>query len=169
MGESGRRRACEHFAWHHVIRMYEELWLDQETQRSAMAGTGSSSPRGPWGPAAYPDPERTFAAYPTRWLDTAGLIAPAHGELEMVDGLLAMPLAHHAAGGRVADPALLRAAFALLPCSVEDLDRFWSQSGIDRGVGRATLAWLLKYDLVRISHPTNTSPPEGANLEANPD
>ena len=39
----------------------------------------------------------------------------------------------------------------VLPCSVEDLDRFWSTSGVDRGVGRATLAWMLKYDLVRCS------------------
>ena len=101
------------------------------------------------GPAAYPAPERTFAAYPTRWLDGGDRVVRAPGASDSLDVLLAMPLTHHAPGRRVTDAGLLRAAFALLPCSVEDLDRFWSQSGVDHGVGRATLAWMLKYDLLR--------------------
>ena len=35
------------------------------------------------------------------------------------------------------------------PCSVADLDAFWSGAGIDHGIGRASLAWMIKYDLLR--------------------
>jgi hypothetical protein len=149
MGEAGRRRACERFAWNHVIHLYEELWREQEHERSARAGRPISLPHDREGPAAYPDIERSFAGYPTRWLDSGDRIVPAPGANEWLDMLIALPLAHHAAARRVTDIGLLRAAFALLPCSVEDLDRFWSTSGVDRGVGRATFAWMLKYDLVR--------------------
>ena len=105
------------------------------------------------GPAAYPGPERTFAAYPTRWLADADRVERAPGASDSLDVLLVMPLTHHAPGRRVTDPGLLRAALALVPCSVEDLDGFWSQSGVDRGVGRATIAWMLKYDLLRTDGP----------------
>jgi hypothetical protein len=60
-----------------------------------------------------------------------------------------MPLTHHAVLRRVADPGLLRAAIGQAPCSVDDLDRLWSRSGVAHDIGRATLAWMLKYDLLR--------------------
>ena len=155
MGEAGRRRAREHFAWPSIIRAYEQLWHDLDAERSAQAGAGAgtgaeSSPwRGSSGPAAYPAPERTFAGYPTRLLGPDDRIAPATGAGDVLESLLAMPLTHHAPGRRVADAALLRAALAEAPCSVDDLDRFWSRSGVEPSLGRATLAWLLKYDLLR--------------------
>jgi glycosyltransferase involved in cell wall biosynthesis len=152
MGEAGRRRASERFAWNHVIQLYEDLWREQELERSARAGRPISPPRDRGGPAAYPDIERSFAGYPTRWLDGEDRIVPAPGATQWLDVLITLPLAHHAAARRVTDVGLLRAAFALLPCSIEDLDRFWYTSGVDRGVGRATFAWMLKYDLVRGSH-----------------
>jgi len=153
MGAAGRRRAMEHFAWPRIINLYEQLWNDLEAERSARAraGCGGSPWRGSAGPAAYPAPERTFAGYPTRRLADADRVAPAPGAGDTLDALLAMPLTHHAPGRRVTDPGLVRAALALAPCPIDDFDRFWSQSGIDHGVGRATLAWMLKYDLVRAS------------------
>jgi hypothetical protein len=60
-----------------------------------------------------------------------------------------MPLTHHAPARRVCDVALLRSALAEAPCGVADLDRFWTRAGIEPSVGRATLGWLLKYDLLR--------------------
>ena len=30
-----------------------------------------------------------------------------------------------------------------------DLDDFWSGAGVEDGIGRASLAWMLKYDLLR--------------------
>jgi len=151
MGEAGRRRAVEQFAWPRIIKLYEHLWHDQEAERFALAGSGRSPWRGPAGPAAYPAPERTFAGYPTRRLGDADRVARPPGAGDTLDSLLAMPLTHHAPGRRVTDPGLLRAALALAPCSLDDLDRFWSQAGIDQSVGRATLAWMLKYDLFRAS------------------
>jgi len=161
MGEAGRRRAVEHFSWPHIIKLYEQFWCDQEAERCARAlsDSGRSPWRGPAGPAAYPAPERTFAGYPTRRLSDADRVAPAPGAGDTLDALLAMPLTHHAAGRRVTDPGLVRAALALPPCSVDDFDRFWSRSGIDHRVGRATLAWMLKYDLVRASY--DNRPPGG--------
>ncbi|MFI5259427.1 MAG: glycosyltransferase family 4 protein [Candidatus Limnocylindrales bacterium] len=154
MGDAGRRRAVEHFAWSRIIHLYEQLWRDQEAERSARAraGSGRSPWSGPAGPAAYPAPERSFAGYPTRRLGGADRVEPAPGTGDALDALLAMPLTHHAPGRRVTDPGLLRAALTLAPCSVDDLDRFWSRSGIVRGGGRATLAWMLKYDLLRASY-----------------
>jgi glycosyltransferase involved in cell wall biosynthesis len=154
MGEAGRRRACEHFAWRHVIHSYEQLWRDQEAERSARARAGRATAPAldRAGPAVYPNPERTFAEYPTSRLSGSDALAAAPGASDSLSALLAMPLTHHAAGRRVTDAGLLRVALALLPCMVEDLDRFWSRSGVDHATGRATLAWMLKYDFVRVSH-----------------
>jgi len=153
MGEAGRCRAREHFAWPRIIHAYEQLWRDQEAERSARAGPAAGGRSSRWrdadGPAAYPAPERTFAGYPTRLLDGLDRIVPAPAAGEHLDVLLAMPLTHHAPRRRVPDAGLLRAALAEAPCSVEDLDLFWSRAGIEYGIGRATLAWMLKYDLLQ--------------------
>ncbi len=152
MGEAGRRRACDHFAWRHVIHSYEQLWRDQEAERSARARTvqGAAPALDRAGPAAYPNPERTFAGYPTSRLSASDALALAPLASDSLGTLLAMPLTHHASGRRVTDAGLLSAALALLPCTVEDLDRFWSRSNVDHGTGRATLAWMIKYDIVRV-------------------
>jgi hypothetical protein len=160
MGDAGRRRACELFAWPRIIRLYEELWLSQEAERCQRArlAAGKAGSREPHGPAAYPAPERSFAGYPSHVLRAPDRLAAAPGAASALDTLLAMPLTHHAPARRVPDPALLRDALALAPCSVNDFDRFWSDSGIDRGLGRSTIAWMLKYDLLRRSH---EHPPAG--------
>ena len=62
-----------------------------------------------------------------------------------------MPLTSHIADRRVSDASLLRAALGAAPCSVATLDALWSASGVAFGIGRATLAWMLKYDLLRIT------------------
>ncbi len=151
MGAAGRSRACECFAWPKIIRAFEALWCEQEAERASRSSSaaGSTSWQGASGPAAYPAPEQTFGGYPSRCLDDADRLLPAVGHGDSLDALLEMPLTHHAPTRRVLDPALLRAAVALAPCSVADLDRYWFQSGVERGVGRATLAWMLKYDLLR--------------------
>ena len=151
MGAAGRRRATEQFDWRHIIKSYEQLWRDQESERSAQARSrrGDLQWQGTAGPAAYPAPERTFARYPTRRLCGADRLTAAPGALAALDGLLTMPLTHHAPACRVTDSGVIRAVIDLAPASVDDFDRFWSRSGIEHGVGRATLAWMLKYDLFR--------------------
>jgi hypothetical protein len=150
MGEAGRRRALGRFAWPRVIRAYEDLWGQQEAERSARAGAEPTHWTGRNGPAAYPAPERSFAGYPSRRLDGPDVVEPVEGAGAAFDQLLAMPLTHHAAGRRVGDPAVIRDAMAAAPCTVSDLDRVWSGAGVPFGLGRSTLAWMLKYDLLRI-------------------
>ncbi len=148
MGDAGCRRARERFAWPHIIRAMEQLWREQEQERSERA---ESEPKNAvaWAPAAYPPPERSFAAYPTRRLNGADQVVPAPGSAEALDVLLAMPLTHHAAGRRVEAPSLLRQALQAAPCSIDELDRLWAVAGVEPEIGRSTLAWMLKYDLLR--------------------
>ena len=155
MGEAGRCRAAQHFAWPRIIQAYEHLWADQEAERSARtrAGTDDGGRSSPWtgaaGPAAYPAPEQTFGSYPTIRLKGHDRVVPGPGAGDAVAVLLAMPLTHHASGRRAPDPEMLHAAIAQAPCSVRDLDEFWSGAGVEHGIGRASLAWMLKYDLLR--------------------
>src|SRR5262249_14167252 len=134
MGAAGRLRAREQFAWPRIISAYEQLWRDLDAERRAWASSGSSPHQDPARPAAYPAPQRTFAGYPPHRLRPADRLAPAPGAGDALESLLAMPLTHHAPDRRVADAALLRAAFAAAPCSVDDLDRFWARSGIEPGL-----------------------------------
>jgi glycosyltransferase involved in cell wall biosynthesis len=153
LGAAARRRALDLFAWPRVIAAYEALWHDQEAQRQEYARlrarVGGSDL-----PAHYPPPETSFAGYPTRWLD-----ADRHTELaaspeapSLLEPLLALPLTNHVADRRVADPGLLRRALARAApgCSVAELDAFFRAAGVDHHRSRATLAWMLKYDLIRV-------------------
>ena len=106
MGEAGRCRAAEHFAWPRIIQAYEHLWARPgggaiRPKPSWTDDGGRSSPwRGPAGPAAYPAPERTFAGYPTRRLKGHDRVVPGAGAGDAVD----CPARH------AADPPCLRPA-----------------------------------------------------------
>jgi glycosyltransferase involved in cell wall biosynthesis len=153
LGAAARQRALELFAWPRIIEAYEALWRDQETQRQDFARVhwrkgGSDIP------AHYPPPDRSFAGYPTRWLgadNRALLIATASAPVEL-ERLLDHPLTNHAANRRVVDARLLRLALARaeVACSVAELDAILLAAGIDHHRARATLAWMLKYDLIRV-------------------
>jgi hypothetical protein len=68
-----------------------------------------------------------------------------------------LALTNHARVRRPADSRLLRAAIERVPCTVADLDRFLAESGVEHGVGRATIAWMLKYDLLRVDGADRTA------------
>jgi glycosyltransferase involved in cell wall biosynthesis len=152
MGMAGRERACSEFAWPSIIRAYERVWSEQDAERLARNRACNDDQtkkfRDQMGPAAYPAPERTFAGYPTRQLAPADHLLPGPSAAEMLDLLLDAPLTNHIAGRRVADRALLHAALSRAPCSVADLDALWSSAGVELRVARATLGWMLKYDLL---------------------
>jgi glycosyltransferase involved in cell wall biosynthesis len=145
MGEAGRRRAVERFAWEHVVRAYESLWAEQ--QRELAKG----SPAAPPGPVRYPAPERSFAGYPTAWLDDASTVRAADGATAVLAPLLNMPLTGTAAERRCRDPQavadVLRAAAG--PRSVGELAAALERAGAGPEAARATIAWLLKYGLLR--------------------
>ena len=154
MGAEGRIRAVERFAWPRIIRAYEALWTWQETERVARASARTAFRAPLASPACYPAPERSFAGYPTRWLrDDHRLKASEHSHTAL-DTLLALRLTHHGGDRRSSDPAILRAVLtsASSPRSLTDLDAVLQQAGISRRAGRATIAWMLKYDLLRVSH-----------------
>ena len=67
MGAAGRQRVLDRFAWRHVIRTYEELWHDQEMERSSRYHHRPKSRRPLALPAKYPAPEHSFAGYPTKF------------------------------------------------------------------------------------------------------
>lgn len=143
MGEAGRRRAVERFAWEHVIRAYETLWGEQQRER-----TGRPAPAA--GPVRYPAPEVSFAGYPTAWLGDASTVRAAEGAAGLVAALLNMPLTNIAAERRCENPQvladLLRAAAE--PRSVAELAAVLGRAGQEAEAARATVAWLLKYGLL---------------------
>lgn len=143
MAAAGRLRAVEHFEWSRIVLAYERLWSEQEAERCARPLPA------PAGPEAYPAPERSFRAYPSTWLDGDDLVNPVPGAVEELDRLLAVPLVNHVPGRRVADAEVVRAALAAAPCTIAKLDATWLASGVEFSVGRATLAWMLKYNLLR--------------------
>jgi glycosyltransferase involved in cell wall biosynthesis len=159
MGEAGRRRALERFTWQRVIRQYEALWSEQaalrlEYQRHAEPGVASG------GPALYPEPQRTFHVYPTTLIDAVDRVAADPSGLERLDTFLATPLTHHVGDRRVCDRSILAQilATAASGCSIAELDSVFERAGVEDEMGRATLAWLLKYGLLRAEELTTASP-----------
>jgi hypothetical protein len=144
MGEAGRRLAVERFAWEHVIRAYESLWAEQQRELANRPPTAAP------GPVRYPTPERSFAGYPTAWLDDTSTVRAADGAVALLAPLLNMSLTSLAAGRRCRDPRAVADALraASEPRSVGELAAALERAGASAEAARATLAWLLKYGLL---------------------
>jgi glycosyltransferase involved in cell wall biosynthesis len=153
MGEAGRQRVLERFTWQHVIRAYEELWQSQESERLAYLAQAAAPARTYLGPARYPAPEETFACYPTEVLGDDDAVQAVPGGERVLEMLQALPLTNYAAENRSREPAVLRAilAAAAAPCSLAELDRVFASAGVDAGIARATLGWMLKYGLLQVA------------------
>ncbi len=151
MGDAGRRRAVERFSWQGVIRAYEAMWRAQERERQDSLRLQTQSPRRFAGPVAYPAPEYTFAGYPTCWLDGNAQVMAAPDATERLEELLRTPLTNHVAESRCADLSLLTAVLSQAKncCAMADLESVLESAEVPRQTARATLAWLLKYDLLR--------------------
>jgi glycosyltransferase involved in cell wall biosynthesis len=153
LGAAGRQRAVARFAWAEIIRAYEALWRDQEQERLHYLQQSGARPAAA-GSARYPSPEHAFAGYPTHWLGDGDRLCAAAAAAERLEMLLKMPLVNHVAHTRVTDPALLRAVLAVADGRpLRELEEVLIQAGAERGTGRATLMWLLKYDLLRVMAP----------------
>ncbi len=152
MGEAGRQRVLAQFTWERVIRAYEQLWLSQEAQRREHVTRVAASARTYPGPARYPAPEETFAGYPTEVLGNNDAVQAMPGAERALETILTAPLTSYAPEGRCRDAATLRAvlAAAAAPCPLAELDRVFAGAGVEFGVGRATLGWLLKYGLLQV-------------------
>jgi glycosyltransferase involved in cell wall biosynthesis len=147
MGDAGRRRVLDHFAWRHVIAAYEALWAEQEAERQAhVAPARPSTRRG-----KCPPIERAFASYPTALLDAADVLAAGPDAAGRLGTFLALPLTCYAGATRVQDQAVLQQVLAAAGAGrpLGDLDDVLRRAGASPGQARATLAWLLKYNLLR--------------------
>jgi hypothetical protein len=150
LGAAARIRAVDRFSWSRVIGCYESLWKELDTERRSK----SVVPRDRAAPALYPPIERSFEAYPSRWVgfDDDEVARTQHADRDLQQ-LLAHPLVHHTPESRVsAAPMLLAALDAASPrCSVSSLDALFAAAGFDRPRARSTIAWMLKYDLLRLA------------------
>lgn len=173
MGAAGRDRVLQHFAWPVIVRAYESLWAQQEQERQRFeAGKrltlrrsrrADPLPNGTVGPALYPAPEQSFAGYPTRWLNDNSRLITAPSALARLGPLLHLPLTSHEADSRTTDVSVLRALCetARPGCSLQQLEAQLLDQSLGTARARATLAWMLKYDLLRyapVEEPDSASP-----------
>ncbi|MGE3822326.1 MAG: glycosyltransferase family 4 protein [Isosphaeraceae bacterium] len=152
LGAAGRRRALDHFAWSRVITAYESLWRSQEAERQARnPRVALDGRRGTETPSAYPSPERTFASYPTRRLSNDDHLVAPHEAASRLPSLLDHPLTHYAPSRRIIDETILLSLLATAgtPTPIHALDAHLRRLGVAHSRARATIAWLLKYGLLR--------------------
>jgi hypothetical protein len=153
MGAAGRQRAVERFAWSHVIRGYETLWASQEAERLETLASAGKPSAALLTPACYPPPETSFGGYSTRVLaDSDQVVSVPGGDAEL-DRLLSHPLTNHSAERRADEISTYRAVLyaARAPRRIADLDGLLFHAGVTHQAGRATIAWMLKYGLLRIA------------------
>ncbi len=152
MGAAGRERACQRFAWSHVIRAYESLWRQQATELADHRLREALSTKSWPGPSAYPAPERSFAGYPSRWLGERDVLYTSPEAEQRVEILAATPLTNYEASQRCVDVPFLKLLLSAAANgrTVQELDVELQQRGNSHPQCRATLAWLLKYDLLRV-------------------
>ncbi|MBX9627066.1 MAG: glycosyltransferase family 4 protein [Gemmataceae bacterium] len=149
MGAAARRAAEETFSWAVVIRAYERLWAEQEQTRREVE-RHRERPADGSRTGLYPCPEVAFEGYPTRWLGDDARLTAAPDAAARLELLLTLPLVTHAEWARHTDRALLRRMLAAADGrSLAELEDVLAAAGGGRQRARATLAWMLKYDLLR--------------------
>jgi glycosyltransferase involved in cell wall biosynthesis len=151
MGDRGRARVLTHYTWARIIDQYESIWREQEeVRRDHLAA--SVAPSRIRTPVAFPDIEFAFAAYPTRILEMDAEVIAADHASSALGTLLKLPLTSYLAASRVADELVLSRVLerAATGCRLEELEALLSAAGVEPRRCRATLAWMLKYDLLRM-------------------
>jgi glycosyltransferase involved in cell wall biosynthesis len=151
MGQAGRERAVDHFNWAGVVHAYEALWAEQETERLAWLARHPPGPRSNRAPAPFPPAEYSFASYPKIMLETDDRVTAAPGAADQLKLALATALSSYRPENRCVDPAILASAVdaAGAGCSIGELDAIFAKSGLSMPAGRSTVAWMLKYDILR--------------------
>ena len=150
MGSAARAHVLEAFTWPLIIRQYESVWHEQEAVRREHAGSAVTSTVRT--PVSFPDVEYSFASYPSTLLGSETRVIRAPDAADQLEVLLRLPLTNYLSRTRIADRAVLIAA---LECAAEptelavlEVELGATPSSTERR--RATLAWMLKYDLLRV-------------------
>jgi glycosyltransferase involved in cell wall biosynthesis len=155
LGEAARRHILERFNWAGVVRAHEELWARQDAERRAFLARRPAAARGYAGPACYPAPEDSFASYPTAILEGTAVVRAADDAPGRLAVLLRHPLTNYSLGFRTNSPEVLTAVLSAAgrPARLDELDGVFAGHGLGLATARATLGWLLKYDLLRVVNP----------------
>jgi hypothetical protein len=145
MGTAGRDRAVEHFRWERVVRAYEDLWAEQG--RAVRAWT----PAARAGPAWYPAPEESFAGHPSACLIDADHVQATPNADALLPSFLRLPLTNVSGERRYRDSQAVARVLrtAEQARTVGELAADLERAGAEPSQGRATVAWLLKYGLLR--------------------
>jgi len=153
MGEAGRKRAVELFNWPKIVRAYEDLWSEQdEERRKFMAASAGSATSEVFQPAIFPPIDEAFDSYPMSFVEDATMIRAEADALDRLSVVLATPLSNYLPENRCADASILSAALrqAEKGIRVLDLDGHFKAAGISHTAARASVAWMLKYRLLRV-------------------
>ncbi len=149
LGAAARRVALQRFSWAEVIRAYERLWNEQEETRQEVERHRPAQKDTKYA-GLYPSPELAFESYPTRWLGDGERLTAVSDAVARLDGLLALDLVTHAGWARQTDRTQLRAVLATGDGrTLAEWESELTAAVPGRVRARATLAWLLKYDLLR--------------------
>ena len=99
-------------------------------------------------PAPY---SKSFGSFPTSILDDDDRLIADHSGTDRFQRFLKQPLTNYAPNRRSADPAIIQAILsaAAQPQSLAELDELFRQHQIEQPTARATIAWMLKYSLLR--------------------
>lgn len=152
MAAAGRERICAHFTWQLAVERHETVWREQEQVRSEHAAASARVTSLPFKtPVPFPDVETSFASYPAELLGAAARFVTADDAEQQLVTLLGLPLSNYRGVRRVTEHAALARVLAgasqpVLLARVEEL----LGAGTASERSRATIAWLLKYDLLRL-------------------
>ncbi len=163
MGAAGRARILELYTWPLIIAQYEAIWREQDTLRREHVAV-SEAPT-VHTPVSFPDVEHSFSCYPTSFLSGESRLIAAEDASVQLDVVLALPITNYLPQLRIVErAALLRVIEAAQhPSALHALSLILESPESTRERQLATLAWMLKYDLLRcVPDVASTARPEPA-------
>ena len=151
MGAVARRHVLANYSWSGIIRQYETVWAEQEQVRREHAAL--ARPLSVRTPVPFPDIDYSFSTYPSEWLPMGTIVTAADDAPTQLPILLRLPLTNYVPKFRIVseEPLAELLAGAQRPVSLGELDASLTKHSNSIQQRRRTLAWLLKYDLLRVT------------------
>ena len=195
LGESGRQRVLKRYTWSSVISDYETMWQAQREQLVHFRQAGlqvvaegvdlpveGAEDRLPvqgqavfpkdLAPARYPPVDTVFDSYPTAWLDDRMRVVTGETPPDTLTSTLNDTLLCYCAAGRLNQPEALRGLLQFVgesPRTIGDITRQFQSSPQTPGHAvRAAVAWMMKYDLLRLEKKESESESQSGSSTAAP-